>query len=569
MYLASFGFREKPFNLTPDPKFLYLNASYREALASLHYGIAERKGFVALIGEAGTGKTTLLRRLLSELGPETRSVLVLNPSVGFDDLLGFILTDLGRPPAPGTPKLEMLEALNAELLDTLARGGNVVVLIDEAQDLGIGVLEELRLLSNLETAKEKILQFVLAGQPELDVMLERRELRQLRQRIAVFARLRALARRELEAYVAARIEAAGGSANDLFSRPALFRLWRFSGGVPRLVNVAGDNALVTAYAAGRRRVGWRAVGEAVADLRPSRGAGARRRRVSAAAIGLAAVLGITFGLLVSRMTGHHIVVVPGSAPRSPLSESAASDVAVPPAREPVAAEAAAPAAHGLDAVEAAAPVVPDRLAEEPRAAAAEAPSAAMNAPADAVREGAPADSTDGPGDHMRDGNIAATEHGSEAAPLAPTAADASHRPPSIGDVAVAKAPAEARGGNETAVRPAADAGSDAANAPVTDAARSAAEGATVGTPGGEALVPVRIEHGDTLTYIVRRYYGRETPALITAVLRANPSITDPDVVLVGQMVLLPGLATKSNGEPDPAALRAESASGSTTSKRKR
>src|SRR3954453_17296756 len=210
MYPGFFGFREKPFNLTPDPNFLYQNASYREALAALHYGIAERKGFVTLIGEAGTGKTTLLRRLLAELGPETRSVLVLNPSVAFEDLLAFILTDLGRPPAPGKPQLEMLEALNAELLDTLARGGNVVVLIDEAQDLGIGVLEELRLLSNLETAKEKILQFVLAGQPELDEILERRELRQLRQRIAVFARLRPLARREVEAYVAARIEAAGG-----------------------------------------------------------------------------------------------------------------------------------------------------------------------------------------------------------------------------------------------------------------------------------------------------------------------------------------------------------------------
>ncbi len=267
MYRAFFGFREKPFNLTPDPKFLYLNASYREALAALHYGVGERKGFVSLIGEAGTGKTTLLRRLLSELPRETRSVLVINPAIGFEEMLRFILSDLGRPPAVGASKLDMLEALNAELLDTLARGGNVVVLIDEAQDLTIPVLEELRLLSNLETAKEKILQLVLAGQPEFDALLARPEIRQLRQRISVRARLRPLARAEVKAYVGARIAAAGGDVRGLFTPAALSRLWWFSGGVPRLVNAACDNALVTAYARGKRTIGWREIGEAMRDLR--------------------------------------------------------------------------------------------------------------------------------------------------------------------------------------------------------------------------------------------------------------------------------------------------------------
>src|SRR5262249_9324948 len=263
MYLTFFGFREKPFNLTPDPKFLYLNASYREALAALRYGINERKGFVSLIGEAGTGKTTLLRRLLAELGSAIRSVLILTPAVDFDELLVFILTDLGHAPPPGTPKLQLLQALNAELLDTLARGGNVVVLIDEAQDLSIPVLEELRLLSNLETAKEKILQLVLAGQPEFDALLARSEIRQLRQRISVCARLRPLARSEVQAYVAARVTAAGGQMRGLFTSASLFRLWWFSGGVPRLVNAACDNALVTAYARGKRTIGWNEIGEAM------------------------------------------------------------------------------------------------------------------------------------------------------------------------------------------------------------------------------------------------------------------------------------------------------------------
>lgn len=316
MYRAFFGFREKPFNLTPDPKFLYLNASYREALAALHYGVVERKGFVSLIGEAGTGKTTLLRRLLSEIPRETRSVLVINPAIGFEEMLRFILTDLGRPPAPGASKLDMLEALNVELLDSLARGGNVVVLIDEAQDLTIPVLEELRLLSNLETAKEKILQLVLAGQPEFDALLARPEIRQLRQRISVSARLRPLARSEVQAYVAARIAAAGGDVRGLFTRGALFRLWWFSGGVPRLVNAACDNALVTAYARGKRTIGWREIGEAMRDLRrqvswvPSRWRGFGRL-VAAALVGAAIVLG---GMEIVRARRPELLPGPAAVP---------------------------------------------------------------------------------------------------------------------------------------------------------------------------------------------------------------------------------------------------------------
>lgn len=365
MYRAFFGFREKPFNLTPDPKFLYLNASYREALAALHYGVVERKGFVSLIGEAGTGKTTLLRRLLSEIPRETRSVLVINPAIGFEEMLRFILTDLGRPPASGATKLDMLEALNAELLDSLARGGNVVVLIDEAQDLTIPVLEELRLLSNLETAKEKILQLVLAGQPEFDALLARPEIRQLRQRISVSARLRPLARSEVQAYVAARITAAGGDVRGLFTRGALFRLWWFSGGVPRLVNAACDNALVTAYARGKRTIGWREIGEAMRDLRrqvswaPSRWRGLGTI-VAAALVGGALVLG---GLELLRTRWPELLPAPAVMPTvvatvPPVALASASPTtAVAPT--PIATEAmmAIPAAGGVSPEVAASPAV--------------------------------------------------------------------------------------------------------------------------------------------------------------------------------------------------------------------
>jgi general secretion pathway protein A len=345
VYRAFFGFREKPFNLTPDPKFLYLNASYREALAALHYGVGDRKGFVSLIGEAGTGKTTLLRRLLSELPRETRSVLVINPAIGFEEMLRFILSDLGRAPAPGASKLDMLEALNAELLDTLARGGNVVVLIDEAQDLTIPVLEELRLLSNLETAKEKILQLVLAGQPEFDGLLARPEIRQLRQRISVRARLRPLVRSEVKAYVGARIAAAGGDVRGLFTPGALFRLWWFSSGVPRLINAACDDALVTAYARGKRTIGWREIGEAMRDLRRQVTWAPRRfgrvfMLLVAAAIGAGTVLG---GLVImrgdmpwlSRLVGSPVpAATPTAIPSATATEAEATPVAAETAPAP-------------------------------------------------------------------------------------------------------------------------------------------------------------------------------------------------------------------------------------------
>lgn len=428
MYRAFFRFREQPFNLTPDPKFLYLNATYREALAALRYGITERKGFVSLIGEAGTGKTTLLRTLLGDLPAGTRSVLVLNPAIGFDELLAFILTDLGQPARPGTPKLALLQVLNQELLDTLARGGNVVVLIDEAQDLAIPVLEELRLLSNIETAKEKILQFVLAGQPELASMLARPELRQLRQRIAVPARLRPLRRPEVAAYVAARLRAAGGDTR-LFTRPALYRLWRFSRGVPRLLNVACDNALVSAYAGGAERVGWRIVGEAVRDLRQTEAATHWRRRL--ATVVAAAVVGSILGVGASRLLG------------ASFSRSVA---ALPAARSP-----------RQEAI-------------------------GMRARAEDVGQELPQSA-------------------------APAASD---------------------------------------GAPIADASAAGVEENVASASSAQAR-QVRVEAGDTLTEIAHRYYGYEGPSVLASIKRANPGLTDLDVIGVGQTIVLP--ADPSGHEP--------------------
>jgi general secretion pathway protein A len=253
MYAEFYGLRELPFNVTPDPRFLYLNDCYQEALAALAYGIDARKGFISLIGEAGTGKTTLLRRLLDSLGANTKSVLLLNPTVTFDEILEHILLELGVP-AEGGKKLVQLERLNEFLIEHTAAGGNVALLIDEAQDLAPGVLEELRLLSNLETAREKILQIVLAGQPELDATLADTALRQLRQRVTLRIRIRALAPAEVASYVRSRLDRAGTPSPDLFSAAALERVAALSGGIPRVVNVLCDAALLVAFATGRRQV---------------------------------------------------------------------------------------------------------------------------------------------------------------------------------------------------------------------------------------------------------------------------------------------------------------------------
>ena len=272
MYAHFYRLSEDPFNLTPDPRFHYVNSTTREALASVLYGIRARKGCISLVGEAGTGKTTLLKRVAEELQGESTVVFIFNPGVCFDELLEYICMELGIE-TEGYARLGMLDRLNSFLLDSLVEGRNVVVLIDEAQTLPNSVLEGLRLLTNLETAKEKTLQIVLSGQPELEEKLRDPSLRQLRQRIGTRARLEPLSRGEIGAYVTTRLRGAGGKEPDVFSSIALRLVWMASAGIPRLVNVVCDNALLIAFAAGRRRVGCRLMNEAVRDVEGSSGLG--------------------------------------------------------------------------------------------------------------------------------------------------------------------------------------------------------------------------------------------------------------------------------------------------------
>ncbi len=246
MYKAFYGLREKPFNLTPDPRFLYLSEKHKEAFAHLLYGIRNRAGFVMVTGEIGTGKTTICRNLLNQLDEDTELAFIFNPMLSPLELLKKIVSEFGIE-AQGTNALELTEELNEYLLEAAAKGKNCVLLIDEAQNLDPQVLEQIRLLSNLETETEKLLQIVLIGQPELGEKLALHELRQLNQRITARYHLKPLSDKEVLHYVAYRLHVAGGRRQVKFARRAIKAVYRISKGTPRVINALCDRALLIGF----------------------------------------------------------------------------------------------------------------------------------------------------------------------------------------------------------------------------------------------------------------------------------------------------------------------------------
>ncbi|MDH3713946.1 MAG: AAA family ATPase [Gammaproteobacteria bacterium] len=254
MYTEYFGLTEEPFSIAANPRFLYMSARHREALAHLVYGIRSDSGFVLLTGEVGTGKTTVCRCLLEQMPDNTDVAFILNPRVSVNELLNSICDELGiaYPPRAFSVKT-YVDAINRHLLERHAGGRNTVVIIDEAQNLSIDVLEQLRLLTNLETNERKLMRIILIGQPELETMLSRPELRQVQQRITARYHLEPLHRSEIGAYVLHRL-AVAGRREPLFSPRVLNKLYRKTGGIPRLINVVCDRALLGAYVTARHKV---------------------------------------------------------------------------------------------------------------------------------------------------------------------------------------------------------------------------------------------------------------------------------------------------------------------------
>src|ERR1700761_7524341 len=246
MYKSFFKLQSSPFGTSPDPRFLYMMPHTREALACLEYGISARKGFTVLTGEVGTGKTTLLRRALSSFsGRRVSTAFVFNPRLDVLDFLEFVLTDFGILPATRT-KSGMLLQLNRWLIERFRMEDTCVVVVDEAQNLSWELLEEIRLLTNLETSSEKLLQIVLSGQPELEEKLRHPSVRQLRQRVSLWCRTQALTESQTHAYVAERLRIAGAT-RPLFSVEALDLVHRSSRGIPRIINLLCEHSLISAY----------------------------------------------------------------------------------------------------------------------------------------------------------------------------------------------------------------------------------------------------------------------------------------------------------------------------------
>jgi len=249
MYLSFYGLKESPFNITPDPNFFFLSRRHQEALSALIYGIKARKGFIEITGEVGSGKTTLCRCLLNALDSSVRTALILNPHLSDHQMLRTIVEDFGITPK-GMNKKDLFDALNRFLLDELRLGNNVVLIIDEAQNLRPALLEQIRILSNLETDKEKLLQIVLVGQPELRALLAKPDLRQLRQRISIRYHLTPFSFDETQEYVLHRLKVAGSNGSLKFTPEALKLIFQYSKGIPRVINIVCDKALLAGYVAG-------------------------------------------------------------------------------------------------------------------------------------------------------------------------------------------------------------------------------------------------------------------------------------------------------------------------------
>lgn len=246
MYQEFYGFKEMPFNITPDPKFLFLSPTHQEALSHLRYGIEEKKGFIVLTGEVGCGKTTLCRTLLNELDDhDFETILILNPRINEQQLIGNILREMGETIPDNSA--DLMGQLNDALLERISKGKELVMIIDEAQHLSFEVMEQIRLLSNLETDDQKLLQIIMLGQPELKAKLREKRLRQLKQRVLVYYDLFPLNLDETESYIQHRLSLAGGMGRPRFTNRALRKIYKKTQGTPRLINNLCDKALLSAY----------------------------------------------------------------------------------------------------------------------------------------------------------------------------------------------------------------------------------------------------------------------------------------------------------------------------------
>jgi general secretion pathway protein A len=358
MYNAYFGFKEKPFKLVPNPEYLFLSRSHEEALGHLNYAISQGEGFVEITGEVGTGKTTLCRAFLDGLDETTVAAYIFNPMLGPKQLLKTLNDEFGITSDADNSK-ELIDKLNVFLLQKKAEKKKVIVVIDEAQNLSRTVLEQLRLLSNLETNREKLLQIILVGQPELSDLLESHELRQIGQRISLRYRITPLSYKDTQDYIQYRLNVASQKGARIFDAAACRAIYAFSRGIPRLINIACDRALLAAFSLNRAAVSGRIARSAVREITGRSRPGGIALMDGRKAMGIFALLcAAVFGLLYYPQIGAVVSAFFGSPPAAPPADVAPEPSAAPPPESGAApaTDAAVPAALAAAAESTPAPV---------------------------------------------------------------------------------------------------------------------------------------------------------------------------------------------------------------------
>lgn len=361
MYLNFFNLKKEPFQITPDPEFLFLSASHREALASIIYGIEKRKGFIAITGGVGLGKTTIFRSFLERINKrQIRTVYIFNPNVSFKSLLKTIFQELDIAPR-SDEIMDLVNQLHEVLIEEYRQGHNIVLAIDEAQNIPIPTLENLRMLSNLETSKDKLIQIVLIGQPEFEEMLNLHELRQIKQRVAMRSTIMPLTQKESAAYIRHRLARAQADGDAVFSDEAIRKISQKANGIPRIINILCDNALVTAYGYQKKPVTGAVAAEIIRDFDRRSVAAPFRWRYAAVFAAALAIFGAfwIFG-------------------RDHVRPPAADTVQLKPEAAPAGEQTAPPRA--------AAESLPAGLAETPAPAAAAIPGGPSPAPVPSVRQ---------------------------------------------------------------------------------------------------------------------------------------------------------------------------------------
>lgn len=559
MYHEFFKFKQDPFDITPDPEFLFLSPSHKEASGSIFYGIETRKGFVAVTGEVGLGKTTILRSYLEGTDPEKiRVVYIFNSAVSFDKLLRQICADLGIP-AGDEDQSELLDTLFHYLIEEYRKDHNVVLIIDEAQNMPVETLERLRVLTNLETSQDKLIQIILAGQPELEAKLELPELRHLNQRIAIRSHIEALTADESVAYIHHRLMKASSFHNPVFTKKAMKLIIKQAAGVPRTINILCDNALVTAFGYLRKPVDEKIIKEVLRDFRGKKPRSGWGRKVVWTAI-VAACLAAAVFISANVMSLFEPPPTENQSVKTKMEDSM-----------PAAVKSAEPQSAGMENMPAGKPmpaVSGKTLSGKTEGAQKTAPTApaVKSHPAEIAAKPAPAPAA--PGAKVSTGSAPAAKTGAAAAQSA-TAGSGKSAPAGTTVSAVkesqssaTKAPGRKTGSGDIA--PAIVGSSRGESAPGSLTASAAVKGSlpvSRKAPGSlstkaprASLAPapglqdksspspsVVVKRGDSVTKLLFGAYGKVDDKMLRSFMTLNPQITNINKLLVGEKILLPQL----------------------------